>query len=117
MKKRLALAAALAFSIIPFASIEDAKAGHVREELEQALNRLKLSKSRGYNLEWPCWNKNNLGNDHPPTLKLKEKDGTFIVKYKKGKKFYTGPSRTFQGVKEAKEAFLNQWKKKCHKAH
>ena len=40
MKKRFALAAALAFSIIPIASIEEAKASHDYKEVESELNEV-----------------------------------------------------------------------------
>ncbi len=55
MKKRLALAAALAFSIIPFASIEEAKASHDYKEVE---NRLKNVTWRGgVDFGYLCHNK------------------------------------------------------------
>ena len=104
MKKRFALAAALAFSIIPIASIEEAKASHDYKELE---NRLKNVTWRGgvdFG-DW-CYHKKK---EKTMWLALKEnKYGQAVVKFDNGKKFYRGGI-----LKEAKEAFLNQYKKKC----
>ena len=104
MKKRFALAAALAFSIIPFASIEEAKASHDSKEVE---NRLKNVTWRG-GIDFDKWC-NNKKNEDVNYLRLKEnKYGKLVVKFDNGKKFYKG-----HDLGEAKKAFLNQYKKKC----
>ena len=104
MKKRLALAAALAFSIIPFASIEEAKASHDYKELENMLKNVTWR--GGVDFGEFCYHKKK---EKTMWLALKEnKYGEAVVKFKGGKKFHKG-----RILKEAKEAFLNQYKKKC----
>ena len=108
MKKRLALAAALAFSIIPFATIEEAKADSLKEVVRRLENLKYFHLFNGtFNVE--CWNQNNVNDGGERYLQIREgKKGGYVVRFRKGKKFYRGDS-----LEEAKVAFKRQYEKKC----
>ena len=109
MKKRLALAAALAFSIISFAYIEEAKTADSLKEVEYRLKNLKRFHLYDGTFNVECWNQNNVNDGGERYLQIREaKKGGYVVRFRKGKKFYRGDS-----LEEAKIAFTNQYKKKC----
>ena len=112
MKKRFALAAALAFSIIPIASIEEAKASHDYKEVKSELNRLTnyddyvMGYPLGFHFVRHCYNKKN--EDVTFLLLKANKYDKLVVKFDNGKKFYRG-----HYFEEAKKAYIRQYKNKC----
>ena len=102
------LLAALAFSIIPFASIEEAKADRLKEVVRRLENLQYFHLFNGtFNVE--CWNQNNVNDGGERYLQIREgKKGGYVVRFRKGKKFYRGDS-----LEEAKVAFKRQYEKKC----
>ena len=115
MKKRFALAAAaLAFSMIPFASIEEAKTetyANVEARLESLWYLDPKNKNKRILFSETCvkkkFEKKKSKTYFLPILKLEKKKDYYIIKLD-GKKLVKTPF-----FYQAKEAYLNQYKKRC----
>ena len=114
--KRFALAAAaLAFSMIPFASIEEAKT-ETYANVEKQLSRLRPFdyKNIRFLLYITCvkkkFEKKKSKNLIFPKLILEKKDYEYIIRLSPGKRLV---KNEVGGFYRAKEAYLNQYKKRC----
>ena len=117
MKKRFALAVALAVSIIPFAYIEEAKT-ETYADVEARLERLRFgdpkNKNKRFLLYITCvkkkFEKKKSKNLIFPKLILEKKDYEYIIRLSPGKRLV---KNEVAGFYRAKEAYLNQYKKRC----
>ena len=118
MKKRFALAAALAFSIIPFASIEEAKT-ETYADVEARLERLRYgvpkNKNRRVVFSATCVKKKFEKKKSkyyvfPRLLLEMKKDYEYIIRFDMRRKLVK--NEVF-GLYRAKEAYLKQYKKRC----